>query len=144
MGTYYRTDSGCDSALDTAVLTLAEMVVPVIGLDELALNLSQQIKLTGVRSRLSSSVAEAAASNKSSHRFPGSSDPAFRPPLSLFSSFDRCLSCFGLRAFSARDDFRGRLGLCLGKGCRLPPLDAEVGGKSAGRRLLRVGSVRDV
>lgn len=39
----------------------------LLGLDEIS---RLKIILTGVRSRLSSSVAEAAASIKSSHRFP--------------------------------------------------------------------------
>jgi hypothetical protein len=74
--------------------------------------------LTGVRSRLSSSVAEAAASIRSSHRLPnsaaavcGSAEYAFRSWLirRLFS-FDLVRSCFGLRAFWPTEDLRGRFG----------------------------------
>ena len=81
---------------------------------------------TGVRSLLSSSVADAAASSRSAHflspakaaMFEGSADNAFLSWACLLS-FERCLSCFAFRAFSVMEDFRGLDGLGFGKGCKL-------------------------
>lgn len=72
-------------------------------------------KLTGVRSRSdSASLADVAASMRSSHREPlvaamGSAENAFRPSmLSLRAySFDRCLSCFDLCWPFEMEDFLG-------------------------------------
>ena len=76
--------------------------------------------LTGVKSRSeSASLADVAASIRSSHRLPiaeaGSAEKAFRPSiLNLRAySFDIPLSCFGRRLFLVIDDFRGRVGLSL-------------------------------
>jgi hypothetical protein len=63
-------------------------------------------------------VAEAAASIRSSHLLPnfanalvGSADMAFLSWLiRLACPFDLVRSCFGLRAFSVIEDFRGRFG----------------------------------
>lgn len=71
-----------------------------------------------MRSLLSSSVAEAAASIKSSHLLPnraaatwGSAEKAFRSWLILLEcSLDFVRSCLGLRAFCPTEDFRGRFG----------------------------------
>ncbi len=73
--------------------------------------------LTGVKSRSSSaSVADVAASIKSSQRFPwtqaavgGSADIALRPSMLNLreNSFDFVRSCFAFRAFWPTDDFRG-------------------------------------
>ena len=82
----------------------------------------REIGRTGVRSRSeSTSVADVAASRRSSHRLPlaaaalpgGSAENAFLPSiLSLLTcSFDFVLSCFGLRLFCVMDDLRGRAGL---------------------------------
>lgn len=81
-------------------------------------------ELTGVRSRSeSASLADVAASIRSSHRLPiaeaGSAEKAFRPSiLSLRAySFDMLLSCFGRRLFFVMEDFRGLVGLsrfCIG------------------------------
>lgn len=78
---------------------------------------------TGVRSRSSSaSVADVAASMRSSHRLPsaeaalcGSAEKAFRPSMLILlaCSLDLVLSCWGFRAFCVMDDFRGRAGLSL-------------------------------
>jgi hypothetical protein len=74
--------------------------------------------LTGVSSRLSSSVADAAASMRSSQRFPypvkddGSADMALRSELGRrWWSRDLVLSCLGFLEFAAMDDFLGLLGL---------------------------------
>lgn len=78
----------------------------------------------GVRSRSeSASLADVAASMRSSHRLPitdaGSADTAFRP--SMLSrrawSLDMLRPCFGLRSFLVMEDLRGRAGLsrrCMG------------------------------
>lgn len=76
---------------------------------------------TGVRSRSSSaSVADVAASMRSSHRLPravaalcGSAEKAFRPSklILLACSRDFVLSCFGFRAFCVIEDLRGLAGL---------------------------------
>ena len=76
-------------------------------------------QLTGVRSRSdSASLADAAASTRSSHREPldaaiGSAENAFRPSmLSLRAySLDLPLSCFGLCWLLEMDDFRGLVAL---------------------------------
>lgn len=78
---------------------------------------------TGVRSRSSSaSVADVAASMRSSHRLPsadaalcGSAEKAFLPSMLILlaCSLDLVLSCLGFRAFCVIDDFRGRAGLSL-------------------------------
>ena len=78
---------------------------------------------TGVRSRSSSaSVADVAASMRSSHRFPsaeaalcGSAEKAFLPSILILlaCSLDLVLSCLGFRAFCVIDDLRGRAGLSL-------------------------------
>src|SRR5690348_4572066 len=68
---------------------------------------------TGVRSRLSSSVAEAAASIRSSHRLPnllamlpGSTDSVLRSwEFLLACSLDFVRSCLGFRAFWDTDSF---------------------------------------
>jgi hypothetical protein len=82
----------------------------------------KEFSLTGVKSRSeSASLADVAASIKSSHREPvdenrlgGSAEKAFRPSiLILLTSFDFVLSCFGLRAFWVTEFLRG-LGLCIG------------------------------
>lgn len=76
--------------------------------------------VTGVRSRSeSASLAEVAASMRSSHRFPiadaGSAESAFRPSiLSLRAcSLDMPLPCFGRRSFLVMEDLRGLAGLSL-------------------------------
>ena len=78
---------------------------------------------TGVSSRLSSSVAEAAASIRSSHRLPypvrdeGSADMAFRSELARrWWSLDLVLSCLGFLEFWAIVDFLGLLGLTTRQG----------------------------
>ena len=77
--------------------------------------------LTGVRSRSeSASVAEVAASIRSTHLLPiaaaaaalgGSAENAFLPSMLnlLVYSFDFVLSCLGLRLFWVIEDFRGLL-----------------------------------
>jgi len=77
---------------------------------------------TGVRSRSeSASVADVAASIRSSHLLPmaataaapgGSAENAFLPSmLNRLWSFDFILSCFGFRLFCVIEDFRGLAGL---------------------------------
>jgi len=73
---------------------------------------------TGVRSRSeSASLAEVAASMRSSQRFPiadaGSAESAFRPSiLSLRAcSLDMPLPCFGRRSLLVMEDLRGLAGL---------------------------------
>lgn len=92
--------------------------------------------LTGVKSRSSStSVADVAASIKSSHLFPctqaavcGSADSAFRSfrlprrPNSL----DLVRSCFGFRALCVMDDLRGR---CTLLRCNGGKVDERPGGE---------------
>lgn len=99
---------------------------------------------TGVRSRSSSaSVAEVAASMRSSHRLPsaeaalcGSAEKAFLPSmLNLRAcSFDLVLSCLGFRAFCVMDDFRGRAGLSLRW------MGGKVDDRSGGDRAMIEGS----
>lgn len=84
----------------------------------------KNVTLTGVKSRSeSASLADVAASIKSSHRLPmaeaGSAENAFLPSiLNLRAySFDIPLSCFGRRLVFVIEDFRGLVGLsrfCMG------------------------------
>lgn len=82
-------------------------------------------------------MAEAAASIRSSHRFPytlvpelgGSTENAFLSWLiRLWSSLDLVLSCFGLRAFCVMELFRGRYLVGRGTGGRV---DERPGGERA-------------
>lgn len=84
-------------------------------------NVDQLECLTGVKSRSeSASVAEVAASIKSSHLLPiaaaaaapgGSAENAFLPSMLnlLEKSFDFVFSCLGFRLFWVIEDFRGLL-----------------------------------
>lgn len=101
---------------------------------------------TGVRSRSeSTSVADVAASIKSSHLLPlaaaatapgGSAEKAFRPSmLSLLEcSFDLVFSCFGFLLFCVIEDLRGLAGLSLFKDsflCMGGRVDERSGGECA-------------
>jgi hypothetical protein len=98
-------------------LTLRKYQANLIKVNYSELLTGSQWALTGVKSRSSSaSVAEVAASIKSSQRLPwtqaavgGSAENAFRPSIliRLANSFDFVLSCFDLRAFCVMDDFLG-------------------------------------
>ena len=84
----------------------------------------KELVLTGVRSLSeSASVADAAASTRSSHLLPmkaslapgGSAEKAFLPSrlILLEKSFDVFFSCFGFLLFSVMEAFRGLTGLFL-------------------------------
>ena len=103
-------------------MRVSDFLFSLIQRAEQSARTTYKTSLTGVRSREpSSSVALAAASIKSSHRFPynaaalGSDEKALRSPLSLFeTSFDFFRSCFGNRACWVRLLFLGLL-YCLDK-----------------------------